>query len=616
MIKKIGWMITVLAAACLLAAVVIGAAEQPLTKDDVTLLLLGGSSSEKVAALAQERGVDFRMTPDLAKRFRDLGASEGLIEALQKAGENPRTSTPATTAPAPTVPAAPPPQLPPPSEPSRASQPQDVEQKISETLAALSSAPSAANPDDFPLAPPFTLVALGGQKIDLDSLTGKVVLLDFWATWCSPCRTEIPEFARLQNEYYIRGFRVIGVAVGEQKEAVQKFYHQYNMNYPVAMVTPEVRKLYGGLHSLPTTLLIGRDGRIYAKAEGAPADLEMFERRIKSLLAVSENRQTASALQGGAGTAGPTSGSAGAQQAPASTPPAAQAPGASASKPAPTPAPVASSRQVSAGTQPPSAPVSNPASPPTLSAPGPEEVQRIIQEFATKEKLFKLARDNYTYHQINKVQELDSDNEVVGVYQQEWDIVYDDAGNRLERVTYAPDTTLKDIMITREDLDAMRNIQPFVMTVDDLPDYDVKYLGHVKVDEITAYVFSIRPKEIKKGRQYFQGIIWVDDRDLQIVKSEGKQVPELRTKKGEENLFPRFTTYREQIDGKYWFPTFTMADDTLYFSGGPVHVKEIIRYTSYKQFKAGVRILSVEALDKPKDKDQTKTTPAQPPPKP
>ena len=101
-----------------------------------------------------------------------------------------------------------------------------------------------------------------------------------------------------------------------------------------------------------------------------------------------------------------------------------------------------------------------------------------------------------------------------------------------------------------------------------MPDYDIKYLGHVKVDEITAYVFSTRPKEIQKNRQYFQGIVWVDDRDLQIVKSEGKQVPQDKTHHGQENLFPRFTTWREQVDGKFWFPTYTMGDDTLYFSNG------------------------------------------------
>ena len=234
-----------------------------------------------------------------------------------------------------------------------------------------------------------------------------------------------------------------------------------------------------------------------------------------------------------------------------------------------------------------------------LADPSPEQVQRIIQEFAAKEKLFKQARNNYTYHQINKVQELGPDNEVEGVFEQEWDILFDDAGNRIERVTYAPADTLKRIIMTKEDYTSMRNIQPFVLTSDELPEYEIKYLGHVKVDQITAYVFSIRPKEIQKGQQYFQGVVWVDDQDLQIVKSEGKPVPELKTKKDHENLFPRFTTWREQIDGKYWFPTYTMADDTLYFSNGPVHIKQILRYTDYKQFKSKVRIVSATPTDRP-----------------
>jgi len=234
-------------------------------------------------------------------------------------------------------------------------------------------------------------------------------------------------------------------------------------------------------------------------------------------------------------------------------------------------------------------------------------MQKIIQEFAAKEELFKEARNNYTYHQINKVQTLDADGNVDGQYEQAWDILYDDAGKRIERVTYAPPDTLKRIMMTEQDLDAFRNIQPFVLTTAELPEYDVKYMGHVKVDEITAYVFSVRPKELKKGRQYFQGTVWVDDRDLQIVKSEGKNVPELTTKHG-ENLFPRFATYREQIDGKFWFPTYTEANDTLHFSNGPVRNKEIVKYTNYKQFKSTTKIKILSEVPP----DQNKTS-AQPP---
>lgn len=238
---------------------------------------------------------------------------------------------------------------------------------------------------------------------------------------------------------------------------------------------------------------------------------------------------------------------------------------------------------------------------PDLSDPTPGQIQKIIQEFASKEKTFKEARNNYTYHQSNKVEEFGPDGDIDGQYEQEWDILYDDKGERVERVTYAPADTLKRLILTKEDLYNFRNINPFVLTSDELSEYEVKYLGHVKVDEITAYVFSVRPKEIQKGREYFQGVIWVDDRDLQIVKSEGKPVPEPKTKGG-ENLFPRFTTYREQIDGKYWFPTFTTAEDTLPFSSGSVHMKEVIRYSEYKQFKSKTRIISATPTDQPNAK--------------
>ena len=226
---------------------------------------------------------------------------------------------------------------------------------------------------------------------------------------------------------------------------------------------------------------------------------------------------------------------------------------------------------------------------PRLKDPGPTEIQRIIREFAAKEKLFRRARENYTYHQINKIHEMSTDGEVIGSYEQNWDILYDDRGRRIERVTYAPIPTLKRISVTPEDLYSIRSIQPFVLTTDELPEYEVKYLAHTRVDELTTYVFSVHPRKIRKGKQYFQGGIWVDDQDLQIVKTSGHMVPEHRSKK-QENLFPCFVTYREQIDGKFWFPTFTIGDDTLYFSSGPVRVRQIIKYTDYKQFRVKSRI--------------------------
>ena len=253
---------------------------------------------------------------------------------------------------------------------------------------------------------------------------------------------------------------------------------------------------------------------------------------------------------------------------------------------------------------------------PKLSDPSPAEIQNIIHSFAAKELMFKEARDNYTYRQINKVETLDADGTVNGFWQQNWDILFDNSGKRIEKVTYAPPGSLKGVLMTEQDLDAMRSIQPFVLTSNDLDEYDIKYLGHVKVDYITAYVFSVRPKVIKKNHQYFQGVIWVDDRDLQIVKTEGRQVPEIRNKHG-ENLFPRFKTWRQQIDGKFWFPTFTLAEDTLYFPTGPVRIKEVIRYTDYKQFKSSSVIKAVQSIDtgKPIPVPNGPAPPSESPPK-
>lgn len=212
----------------------------------------------------------------------------------------------------------------------------------------------------------------------------------------------------------------------------------------------------------------------------------------------------------------------------------------------------------------------------------------IIQKFAAKEAVFKEARNNYTYTQEVTVQTLRG-RSVDGEFKQVTDISYDARGNRVERVTYAPRSTLTRIALTAEDFDGIRNKMPFVMTTTDLPQYDVRYQGTQHVDEIDTYVFDIAPRRIEKDQRYFHGRIWVDNHDFQIVKTCGKQLPE-KHGKNNENLFPRFVTYREQIDGQYWFPTYTRADDVLHFSTGSVHVREVIKYAGYKRFGPGNKI--------------------------
>jgi len=239
--------------------------------------------------------------------------------------------------------------------------------------------------------------------------------------------------------------------------------------------------------------------------------------------------------------------------------------------------------------------------------------QDIIQKFATKEKEFKIARDNYTYRQSLTVQTLDGDA-VNGEYKQVEDVLFDDKGKRQEHVVFAPQSSLIGITMTKEDFDDIQNRMPFVLTSDEIPDYQILYVGKQRIDEVGTYVFDIAPKQIEKNRRYFQGRIWVDDRDFQIVKTYGKNVPDLGVKKrgGQENLFPAFTTWRDQVDGKYWFPVYTKVDDVLHFSSGDIHIKQIVKYTDYKRFGSNVKI-TYEGQDIGKDgKAQTPAT--QPPP--
>jgi hypothetical protein len=218
-------------------------------------------------------------------------------------------------------------------------------------------------------------------------------------------------------------------------------------------------------------------------------------------------------------------------------------------------------------------------------------VQDLIQKFAGQEEVFKDARNHYAYTQDVTVQTLDGDT-VSGEFRETTDILYDDQGRRVEKVTYAPQNTLQGISITKEDYDDFRNRLPFVLTTQDLGQYNILYAGQQRVDELDTYVFDIAPKKVDKdgGPRFFQGRIWVDNRDFQIVKTCGKNVPDIH-KKDSENLTPKFVTYREQIDGRYWFPTYTRADDDLHFRSGDVHIREIVKYTNYKRFGVKTRII-------------------------
>jgi len=227
------------------------------------------------------------------------------------------------------------------------------------------------------------------------------------------------------------------------------------------------------------------------------------------------------------------------------------------------------------------------------SQPQGTTVNDIIQKFAAKEKEFKLAREQYTYTQDVTIK-ASNDAAGEGSFRQVTDVLFDDHGHRLEQVKFAPQSSLDSagIIMTQADFDDIRNRLPFVLTTDDIGKYQILYVGKQREDELGTYVFDVAPKEIVHGERYFQGRIWVDDHDFQIVKTYGETVPQVHNSKhpDKENLSPKFTTWREQIDGRYWFPTYTRADDTLQFAQGPVRMRYIVKYENYKRYGAKSRI--------------------------
>jgi hypothetical protein len=215
--------------------------------------------------------------------------------------------------------------------------------------------------------------------------------------------------------------------------------------------------------------------------------------------------------------------------------------------------------------------------------PGTLSPDQIIQKFAAKEAEFRKARENYTYRQVLKMEEVDPPG---GSWEMTSDIIFGPNKERQEKVIYAPVVSLQHISLDPQDEQDLRDVQPFVLTTEDVGKYDIDYLGKQNVDEIPCYEFAVKPKKMVKNERYFQGTIWVDDRDFQIVKTYGKGVGIV----SKDHQFPNFETYREQIDGKYWFPTYTHADDTLHFQNSSQRIKMVVRYENYKRFGADTSI--------------------------
>jgi hypothetical protein len=201
----------------------------------------------------------------------------------------------------------------------------------------------------------------------------------------------------------------------------------------------------------------------------------------------------------------------------------------------------------------------------------------IIRKFAANDTVNREARNHYSYTEDITIQSL-TDKNVDGEYRRVTNISFDAQGARVESTAAEPKNSLQRIEIAQGDLDEIRNVMLFMLPTEDLPKYKISYAGVEHIDEIDTYVFSVTPQRVDPSTRQFQGCIWVEDHDLQIVKVRGRVVPDTP-----DNQSPTFETYRENIDGRYWFPTYLYADGPLHFKEGDIHIREIVKITNYKR---------------------------------
>ncbi len=225
--------------------------------------------------------------------------------------------------------------------------------------------------------------------------------------------------------------------------------------------------------------------------------------------------------------------------------------------------------------------------------------QQIIQKFAGKESEFRELWQKYTYTQKVDFQVLSRSGAVRERQVMEIEIYFTTDGKRQTRIL-SDRGKLQSVQVSKEDISDAVGLQPFVLTTEELPQYNITYEGEEEVDELSTYVFNVQPKKIEKKKRYFSGRVWVDQKDLQIVMSKGRAVPDYRN-----NKFPEFETRREQVDGNHWFPTWTKAEDTLVFeSGNDVHVRQFITYENFKKFEVGATIKYGKVEEKPDQKPE------------
>ncbi|MGA2328461.1 MAG: hypothetical protein ABSH05_19455 [Bryobacteraceae bacterium] len=220
-----------------------------------------------------------------------------------------------------------------------------------------------------------------------------------------------------------------------------------------------------------------------------------------------------------------------------------------------------------------------------LSARAEDPPPDLARRVALRATETRRARDQFTYRQTVSIEELTPAGARAGEYREVREVFFSPLAERSEQLVGKPLRTLQRLQLTDEDFRDIREVQPFLFDSDQLWFYETRFKGEETIDGVECWVLQVRPRQVLAGQRLFDGLLWASKKNYSIVRTEGKAVPEIRGTK-DENLFPRFTTIWEPIDGDFRFPVHTYADDTLDFRVGPQRIRLTIRYSNYKRFAA------------------------------
>jgi hypothetical protein len=224
----------------------------------------------------------------------------------------------------------------------------------------------------------------------------------------------------------------------------------------------------------------------------------------------------------------------------------------------------------------------DPGEPPTLP------IDQVIKKLTQQEDAYLLARTHYTYRKTMRIQEFGPDGKPAGEYVVVTQPSRDPDGTPFDKVIERPHSTLQYMQLESEDFEALNRVPVFPLTTGQLAKYELKYLGKDQLDEISCYIFEVKPKVVERKQGFFKGIVWIDDRYLEVVKTYGSWVNDLGDMKSSPQLpFTLFETYREYVDGKYWFPTYARSDETLHLKDQDVPVRMVIKWSDFKPLGTG-----------------------------